>query len=97
MPGSPALARLRNRGGAVWSVGRRYAAGALRLEGVWGTGQRQPRVAHYGVKLVRGPFVRLAAHPQACEDEDEFLSYAARLRAGGRRIWQRIFSVAAVV
>ena len=35
----------------------------------------------YGVKLVRGPFVQLPPHPEEC-DEDDFLAYAARLRAG---------------
>lgn len=33
----------------------------------------------YGVKLVRGPFVRLAAHELACSDEDELLSLAPTL------------------
>jgi DNA (cytosine-5)-methyltransferase 1 len=47
---------------------------------------------HYGVKLVRGPFVRLAAHSEACEGEEEFLSYAARLRAGGAHLAADLFS-----
>lgn len=34
----------------------------------------------YGVKLVRGPVVRLAPHPLTCSDEDEFLALAASLR-----------------
>jgi DNA (cytosine-5)-methyltransferase 1 len=34
----------------------------------------------YGVKLVRGPFVRLQPHELACDDEDEFLSLAAGLK-----------------
>lgn len=33
----------------------------------------------YGVKLVRGPFVRVAPHPLACETEEELLSLAPRL------------------
>ena len=47
---------------------------------------------HYGVKLVRGPFVRLTAHPQACGDEEAFLSYAARLRAEGEHLAADLFS-----
>ena len=47
---------------------------------------------HYGVKLVRGPFVRLPAHPQACKDEEAFLSYAARLRAEGAHLAADLFS-----
>ena len=46
----------------------------------------------YGVKLVRGPFVQLAPHPEACDDEDEFLAYAARLRAEGARLAADLFS-----
>ena len=57
-----------------------------------GDGTTAAQGGHYGVKLVRGPFVRLAAHPQACEDEDEFLSYAARLRAGGAHLAADLFS-----
>jgi DNA (cytosine-5)-methyltransferase 1 len=33
----------------------------------------------YGVKLVRGPFVRLPAHELACNDEDELLALAPTL------------------
>lgn len=51
-----------------------------------------PQGGHYGVKLVRGPFVRLAAHPQACEDEQAFLAYAARLRAEGAHLAADLFS-----
>ena len=47
---------------------------------------------HYGVKLVRGPFVRLAAHPQACVDEEAFLAYAARLKAEGAHLAADLFS-----
>jgi DNA (cytosine-5)-methyltransferase 1 len=36
---------------------------------------------HYGVRLVRGPFVRLPTHPETCTDEETFLAYAARLHA----------------
>jgi DNA (cytosine-5)-methyltransferase 1 len=50
-----------------------------------------PRGA-YGVRLVRGPFVRLPAHPHACADEEEFLRYAARLRDDGVRLAADLFS-----
>lgn len=45
----------------------------------------------YGVRLVRGPFVQLAPHPEAC-DEDGFLEYAARLREQGHRLAADLFS-----
>jgi DNA (cytosine-5)-methyltransferase 1 len=45
----------------------------------------------YGVKLVRGPFVQLPSHPEACKEED-FLEYAARLRAEGHRLAADLFS-----
>jgi DNA (cytosine-5)-methyltransferase 1 len=47
---------------------------------------------HYGVKLVRGPFVRLAAHPQACADQEAFLAHAAHLRAEGAHLAADLFS-----
>ncbi|HMJ79014.1 MAG TPA: DNA cytosine methyltransferase, partial [Iamia sp.] len=43
-----------------------------------GTKERRPH-AGYGVKLVRGPFVRLDRHPLACEDEDDMLALAEKL------------------
>lgn len=46
----------------------------------------------YGVKLIRGPFVQLSAHPEECEDEEAFLAYAARLRAEGHRLAADLFS-----
>jgi DNA (cytosine-5)-methyltransferase 1 len=45
----------------------------------------------YGVTLVRGPFVQLAPHAEKC-DEDEFLTYAARLRQDGYRLAADLFS-----
>ena len=45
----------------------------------------------YGVKLVRGPFVQLAPHPEECS-EDDFLEYAARLREDGCRLAVDLFS-----
>src|SRR2546425_6535181 len=41
----------------------------------WKGGQRRP----YGVKLVRGPFVRLPPHSLSCQSEDDLLSLAARI------------------
>src|SRR6266567_3256972 len=56
-----------------------------------GTGT-ETRERKYGVKLVRGPFVRLPAHDEACADEEAFLSYAARLRADGAHLAADLFS-----
>jgi DNA (cytosine-5)-methyltransferase 1 len=50
------------------------------------------RRGHYGVKLVRGPFVRLPPHPEECEGREEFLSYAARLRMDGQHLAADLFS-----
>ena len=52
----------------------------------------EPRERKYGVKLVRGPFLRLPSHDEACTDEEAFLAYAARLRAGGARLAADLFS-----
>jgi DNA (cytosine-5)-methyltransferase 1 len=46
----------------------------------------------YGVKLIRGPFVQLPAHPEECRDEEAFLTYAARLRTEGHRLAADLFS-----
>jgi DNA (cytosine-5)-methyltransferase 1 len=46
---------------------------------------------HYAVRLVRGPFVRLPPHPEAC-DEEGFLGYAARLRSEGAHLAADLFS-----
>lgn len=45
----------------------------------------------YGVRLVRGPFVQLSAHPEEC-GEHELVSYATRLRANGYRLAADLFS-----
>jgi DNA (cytosine-5)-methyltransferase 1 len=47
---------------------------------------------HYGVRLVRGPFVRLSPHPETCADEQAFLSYATRLRQDGEHLAADLFS-----
>ena len=52
----------------------------------------EARERTYGVKLVRGPFVRLDPHPEACTDEEAFLSSAARLRADGAHLAADLFS-----
>ena len=64
------------RSGVSLSLTRdwRAAWGRVRL--------RVPKAASTGVTLVRGPFVQLPPHAEEC-DEDEFLAYAAGLRADG--------------
>jgi DNA (cytosine-5)-methyltransferase 1 len=52
----------------------------------------RPKKGQYGVKLVRGPFVRLAQNVEECHDEEAFLAYAARLRGGGARLAADLFS-----
>jgi DNA (cytosine-5)-methyltransferase 1 len=47
---------------------------------------------HYGVRLVRGPFVRLPLHAGACADEQAFLAYTAHLRAEGAHLAADLFS-----
>ena len=42
--------------------------------------------AGYGVKLVRGPFVRLSPHPDSCATEEQFLRYAAACHRRGERL-----------
>jgi DNA (cytosine-5)-methyltransferase 1 len=39
----------------------------------------------YGVKLVRGPFVRLPPHGESCSDEAQLRAYVEKLRAAGDR------------
>ena len=46
----------------------------------------------YGVKLVRGPFVRLSPREDACADEEAFLTYAGHLRAEGQHLAADLFS-----
>lgn len=57
-----------------------------------GEGAGTGRLRQYGVKLVRGPFVRLAPHPEACADKEEFLAYTARLHAEGAHLAADLFS-----
>ena len=46
----------------------------------------------YGVKLVRGPFIRLSPHPKATEDDDAFLAYCEQLRTDGALLAADLFS-----
>lgn len=46
----------------------------------------------YGVKLVRGPFVKLPPNAEECPDETSFLAYAAKLREQGHRLAADLFS-----
>lgn len=54
-------------------------------------GSTAMRKGAYGVKLVRGPFVRLAPHPDSVSGEVEFFTYAERLRAAGGRLAADLF------
>lgn len=55
-------------------------------------GTATARDRHYGVKLVRGPFVRLSAHAETCADEEAYLYYTARLRGEGVPLAADLFS-----
>lgn len=46
----------------------------------------------YGVKLVRGPVVRLPPHPEYHDNEESFLAWATRLREQGHRLAADLFS-----
>src|SRR5215831_3693709 len=46
----------------------------------------------YGVKLVRGPFVRLPPNPDAYDDEKAFLAWARTLKRSGERLAADLFS-----
>jgi len=48
--------------------------------------------AGYGVKLVRGPFVRLPPHPEAHDQESTFLAWTQDLQAQGARIAADLFA-----
>jgi DNA (cytosine-5)-methyltransferase 1 len=54
--------------------------------------ETETRERKYGVKLVRGPFVRLPPHDEVCADEEDFLAYAGRLRADGAHLAADLFS-----
>ena len=46
----------------------------------------------YGVKLVRGPFVKLPPHPDSCESDAQFFAHAAALRSDGHLLAADLFS-----
>ena len=50
---------------------------------------KRPR--KYGVRLVRGPFVRLAPHRHACHDAEALVRYAAAEKARGARLAADLF------
>jgi DNA (cytosine-5)-methyltransferase 1 len=54
--------------------------------------EAEPRERKYGVKLVRGPFVKLDPHEEHCVDERAFLAYTAGLKAEGARLAADLFS-----
>jgi DNA (cytosine-5)-methyltransferase 1 len=51
-----------------------------------------PRRGGYGVRLVRGPFLRLDPHPDACNAPGDLATYAADSRARGHRLAADLFS-----
>jgi DNA (cytosine-5)-methyltransferase 1 len=71
--------------------GNVLATRSRRMRQLTGTVQPQARRG-YGVKLVRGPFVRLSPHPQACQDDAQLVRYAALCRARGDRLAADLFS-----
>jgi DNA (cytosine-5)-methyltransferase 1 len=46
----------------------------------------------YGVKLVRGPFVRLPPHPEVCDNDTQFLALANDLKKAGHRLAADLFA-----
>jgi DNA (cytosine-5)-methyltransferase 1 len=50
------------------------------------------KTGFYGVKLVRGPFVELPKHPEACDDPEAMLRYAKLARERGERLAADLFS-----
>ncbi|MGI5246644.1 DNA cytosine methyltransferase [Dactylosporangium sp. CA-139066] len=46
----------------------------------------------YGVRLVRGPFVQLPPHPDACTDDEGLLRYAEAAQVRGDRLAADLFS-----
>jgi DNA (cytosine-5)-methyltransferase 1 len=45
----------------------------------------------YGVKLIRGPFVELPRHPDACDDPADMLRYAEQARGRGKKLAADLF------
>lgn len=55
-------------------------------------GERRRQRSGYGVRLVRGPFVSLAAHGDSRDDETAFLTWTGELRAQGARLAADLFA-----
>lgn len=55
-------------------------------------GERRAKHTGYGVKLVRGPFVRLPAHHEAHDQDERFLAWTRELQAQGARIAADLFA-----
>jgi DNA (cytosine-5)-methyltransferase 1 len=53
---------------------------------------RSGRRREYKVRLVRGPFIRLAPHPESCSSAEEMLRLADGWRRAGRRLAADLFS-----
>ncbi|WJK32716.1 DNA cytosine methyltransferase [Solwaraspora sp. WMMA2065] len=55
---------------------------------------RDPSVKRgaYAVRLIRGPFVQLPKHPDACDEPDAMLTYAEQARSRGERLAADLFS-----
>lgn len=51
-----------------------------------------PKPQGFGVRLVRGPFVKLPPHPRHTDDEEGFLALAQDLKQGGARLAADLFS-----
>ena len=57
-----------------------------------GSGGSGPTGRVYGVKLVRGPFVKLPPHEASCSSTAQYLAYAATERSRGRLLAADLFS-----
>jgi DNA (cytosine-5)-methyltransferase 1 len=55
-------------------------------------GARPRQRSGYGVKLVRGPFVRLPSHRHSYDDESAFLAWTCELQAQGQRLAADLFA-----
>lgn len=53
---------------------------------------KPPKHTGYGVRLVRGPFLKLAPHPEHTEDVDTLVAYAKRLKGEGAPLAADFFS-----
>ncbi|MGV0656741.1 DNA (cytosine-5-)-methyltransferase [Mycolicibacterium thermoresistibile] len=53
---------------------------------------RRRKHTGYGVRLVRGPFLKLPPHPEHTEDADKLVAYSRRLKEGGALLAADFFS-----